>query len=588
EPIFAHLYIVLVGALLLVGIGIGLEVALSISNSNGGASHPSLVQAAFLLLHPAGFAVPERNILGGVVSPYLALSHGRARAEESIMLDYVSCSSTDRLNVFRTAIRLRHKLLIVSSVTVVASWFFQPLAGSVFSIQDMPQPSLSSVTSQRAIGLNPDFANLTAFESAAGYAASAVYNELQDPPFVFNSYSTAQFTFPRQQYLNGSMMVDTTAVVTNLDCSVPIAMNLDNTNPNNFTLTATSKEGCTLGPVSWNPADASQRYNVTNVPNCPALPESDVNFQPVFFWFWQSTSLVASGGRNNSAGVFCVPSLNLLDVQANASLSTGFLTGVTPVDDYPLANNVTGQPLQGRAFNGTVADANINTQARATAIRTGIPNAIFQRAEQDSRGLQAVFDDANGFLGNTLHVYTQHLALAATSVYFTPTDKSVPAVLTVLKPRLVIVKIPAHILAVLSFATGIAIIVMHVYHYRSRRDVYLPMEPGPIGLTIAQTSRSGFGNLLYPYDSWEQMRKKLEGVRFKLDMRTGAIVVDDGAVFDAGYAPGVEKDGIKEYNAVGESVGSRDSMHELGGPSAPQQAAGSPPSTAAAERMPLV
>jgi hypothetical protein len=149
------------------------------------------------------------------------------------------------------------------------------------------------------------------------------------------------------------MQVNTTAVRTNLQCSNPISSTLDKTNPNNFTLTATSKEGCALGPIFFNPADANQRYNVTNVPNCAALPETDPEFQPLFFWFWQSAAL-ATGGGANAVGVFCVPSLQLFDVVANASLESGFLTDVAPVDDYPAANNVTGGWLQGRAFNGCV------------------------------------------------------------------------------------------------------------------------------------------------------------------------------------------------------------------------------------------
>ncbi|KAI0316293.1 hypothetical protein OF83DRAFT_1127751 [Amylostereum chailletii] len=36
-----------------------------------------------------------------------------------------------------------------------------------------------------------------------------------------------------------------------------------------------------------------------------------------------------------------------------------------------------------------------------------------------------------------------------------------------------------------------------------------------------------------PYDDEKRIAKKLEGLRFRLDRRTGAIVVDDEAVFHA-------------------------------------------------------
>lgn len=44
---------------------------------------------------------------------------------------------------------------------------------------------------------------------------------------------------------------------------------------------------------------------------------------------------------------------------------------------------------------------------------------------------------------------------------------------------------------------------------------------------MALTSRSGFGELLYPYDDELTLEKKLDGIRFRLDRRTGAIVADD-------------------------------------------------------------
>ena len=41
------------------------------------------------------------------------------------------------------------------------------------------------------------------------------------------------------------------------------------------------------------------------------------------------------------------------------------------------------------------------------------------------------------------------------------------------------------------------------------------------------TSRSGFGDLLLPYDDTPTISRKLRGLKFRLDPRTGAIVADD-------------------------------------------------------------
>lgn len=47
---------------------------------------------------------------------------------------------------------------------------------------------------------------------------------------------------------------------------------------------------------------------------------------------------------------------------------------------------------------------------------------------------------------------------------------------------------------------------------------------------ISMASRAGFGELLLPYDTEEVLRKKLDGLRFRLDGRTGAIVVDEAGM----------------------------------------------------------
>lgn len=41
------------------------------------------------------------------------------------------------------------------------------------------------------------------------------------------------------------------------------------------------------------------------------------------------------------------------------------------------------------------------------------------------------------------------------------------------------------------------------------------------------TSRSGFGELLLPYDDERRMRANLTGLKFGLDPRTGAIVAEE-------------------------------------------------------------
>lgn len=70
-------------------------------------------------------------------------------------------------------------------------------------------------------------------------------------------------------------------------------------------------------------------------------------------------------------------------------------------------------------------------------------------------------------------------------------------------------------------------VIIHVLHRNQRKKLRLAAEPGTIGAALALTSRSGFGNLLTPYDGEITMEKRLEGLRFGFDKRTGAIVATD-------------------------------------------------------------
>jgi len=54
---------------------------------------------------------------------------------------------------------------------------------------------------------------------------------------------------------------------------------------------------------------------------------------------------------------------------------------------------------------------------------------------------------------------------------------------------------------------------------------------------VALTSHSGFGELLAPYDNEEAFSRALAPLRFCLDRRTGAIIVDESAVAYAGDLP---------------------------------------------------
>lgn len=85
---------------------------------------------------------------------------------------------------------------------------------------------------------------------------------------------------------------------------------------------------------------------------------------------------------------------------------------------------------------------------------------------------------------------------------------------------------------------GIVGFVVHYLHGRARRTLWLTSPPGSIAAIVSLTSRSGFGELLLPYDDERRMQDNLAGLTFCLDRRTGAVVAEED-FGPAEYADGV-------------------------------------------------
>lgn len=89
------------------------------------------------------------------------------------------------------------------------------------------------------MGLASDIGDLSAFVAAAGFAEAAAFHGLPDPPFVTGGWATAEFLvrirhktnrpqlirfsskFPTDSSLNGTMVLNTTGLQTNLTCANP-------------------------------------------------------------------------------------------------------------------------------------------------------------------------------------------------------------------------------------------------------------------------------------------------------------------------------------------------------------------------------
>ncbi|EGN97443.1 hypothetical protein SERLA73DRAFT_75127 [Serpula lacrymans var. lacrymans S7.3] len=533
EPLILKGWVVSAIAVVMIGLGVALEAALSVSTKNDGYYVPPENVFKFactqfltsfiptLFVAPLGYLWSVTDWMLRWYQPYVTLSKGEAPAEESILLDYIALKWGISLKSLIEALAYLHIGAHCDCCDIIATtrWIYLPSKTGRSN-------SNTIATTTTVVGLLPTVVQLNAFLASAGFADAAVYNHLPDPPFVYGEWASAEFLLPSQDLANGSVAVNTTAIQAEVNCANPASLSLSVLSGGNVSVSATSSDGCTKN-LTLNSTDSEQQYGVVNVDNCPSS-NTDPAFQPVMFWFFHT------GVNPQAAGVFCRPSIGVFNVTTTTNLNDGSLTNVTIVSNYTSANNVTGSPLNGRAYNGVVFDPSSDTtiQARATAINSGVPGAIFRFATQLPNGPQPTFDAPNGFLDITYSVYTQHLALAAKSIYFIPTTGFAPAKLTSQVPRLLVEPLPAHALAVLLIVIGIIGLALHTIHRRLRRHLRLTSPPGSIAAIVSLTSRSGFGELLLPYDDEKSISQKLTGLTFRLDGRTGAIVSeDDGGGF---------------------------------------------------------
>jgi len=541
--------------LLMLFLGLGLEIATFMSNKSNGFRVPKSdvfdlfgdVSAQFLasflptlMIIPIAFTWRELDWMLRWYQPYVVLQKGNARAEESLLLDYIALGPF--LALFR-ALHYKHRVIFWSSLSALLTYLFQPLIGSVFQIRSISQTDIASVTSTKSIGLAQDIADLDSFIAAAGYVEASVLHNLNDPPFIKGGWATAEFTFPVQPYLNGTLTVNTAGLQTNANCSNPVEKPTLTPQPGTTLLNLSSKsiDGC-VHSLTFDPSVSTQQYGVDDVP-CPGDASTlDPTLRPVMFWYFRLQNPADASSREVKT-VFCTPRIQSFEVQTVSKLNDGSLVTVAKVGPLKGENTVFNGTQAGRAYNGLIFNNNTNPfiQAKAITTRSLIPAAVLRSASQSSGGLQGTFDLANGFLDHTSKLYTRHLSISAKSIYFLNQNTTLSGDIVSLVPRLKVDPLPAHVLSLVLILTGFVGIFLHVINRRRRMKLRLASPPGSIAAVIALTSRSGFGQLLLPYDDEETMERKLEGLRFRLDKRTGAIMADEDDLSVSGGT--MEKDG---------------------------------------------
>ncbi|KAI6144379.1 hypothetical protein BKA82DRAFT_4177385 [Pisolithus tinctorius] len=493
EPFIIRTWVITLVVACMIGLGIAIEVALHISRTQNGFHVPeknvfSFASTQFLtsffptlLVVPLAYFWSIADWMLRWYQPYITLAEGSAPASRSILLDYV-----------------RLQLLIVI--------LLQPLAGSLLEVQQVPHSVVSTAISTRAVALSPDVTQLDAY-----LASCRVYGNLGDPPYVYEEWTAALFEPASGVSPSGTLAVNTTGLQTEVNCNNPESLNLTSSG-DSYSAQAAFPNAC-FASFSFGTADGSQQYSVINASSC-APAGQEISFQPVVFWYYlQDTS--ATNDPQVSA-IFCQPSMRVFTMSTSMNLGNGALGDCTILQDFTESNNVTGDPLNGQIFNGVMFDesSNIYVAARAIAINSGLPGTVYRYASQQPNGIQSVFDDPYGWLNATSKIYLRSRAHASSSYR----------------------ALPAHLLSSLMFLIGIAGLIVHLLHARSRRKLWLTSPPGSIASIVSLTSRSGFGELLLPYDDESRMRSTLSGLKFHLDQRTGAIVAEEGRGFDASGA----------------------------------------------------
>jgi hypothetical protein len=145
------------------------------------------------------------------------------------------------------------------------------------------------------------------------------------------------------------------------------------------------------------------------MPDCGNTGTPD-QFRPVVIWFFTYQSNPAQG-----TATYCAPAISLWDVAVSVDIATSNLTSVTELRPFnastspfaSLSGNVTGPPLNGRAYNGigfNLTGVDQFVVARANATQLQLPASILQIAETSPGGVLAAFNQ-NGFTEMATEVY---------------------------------------------------------------------------------------------------------------------------------------------------------------------------------------
>lgn len=149
------------------------------------------------------------------------------------------------------------------------------------------------------------------------------------------------------------MTVNTTGILTDAGCQSTGNPRIDTSNPNNYTLTASSgADGCQATSF-FNPKSSSQQYGTAGADpvSCGLPADIGQEFAPVMFWFYRNNTETNPAGVPQGSAVICRPIVQLFNIEANVNLNNGSLIDVVIENNYTKPNNISGPTLNGKVYN---------------------------------------------------------------------------------------------------------------------------------------------------------------------------------------------------------------------------------------------
>ncbi|KAK7061523.1 Non-specific serine/threonine protein kinase [Favolaschia claudopus] len=535
-------------------LGVALEIALHYTKKNNGwKTHGNTTNG---VMHYV-YTLPPVIVAAVIVAlwtwtdieikkmqPYVDLVRGDAPPEKSLLLDY---TRTNNFVVWTAAARNRHWLVTGASIMVLLTLTFQPLTSALLSVRNtwitLPDATVHTIST---VSLNQDtaFNDLTIFLTAAGYASASTGYNLQAPPFVWETYTVTPFEIP-DVIKNGTLVTNTTAVKSDTNCvsaHVTMTNRTDGSGWNN----TLSEPGCTL---AWSVDRSTSNLFGTSTCGDDATPPQ---FQPVVFWFFTYQPAA------QASATICKPAISLWDATVTYDLGSGNVTNVHELRPFDasrspfssLSANVTGAPLNGRAYNGinfTLANPPDKfIVARMNATQLTMPAAVFQAAVQSPQGLAGSFS-ADLFVNWSNGVYATYLTLIAKAVYFLPNQEPLRMQVKTFEPRLWMSDVAVHLLTTFLFILAFCAAVIHIFHRYERQELNLLHQPGTIASAVSIGATTEMGQLLAQQRDAAGIHQALQDKKFRIDPYNMKILME----------------GEEGYEAVGSPVDRRKSVFEV-------------------------